>query len=452
MASQKLTLTLHEPTFCGQIPAVSNELVSLQYIPSTALRGAFAAALSAEGRAHELDAWFSASGPHWSPALPIHQSGQKVIPTPLCFLQEKKDKPLHGRYFTWNVLHGTPPLTGEEIRFQWTRLNSKWLRLNAVETVEDLHDVRTRSSMHVGLHYGRQAHRDQALFSREEICPGQQFVAYLTNNRMAEQLPTQLFLGKRRSAGNGNITVEISEVSSPWPINPVNHVANVQLMSDAIVPDPACGAFSRGLSASDWSRILGVRVEVPQAASTSRIILGWSGTTGLSRDRVIAISAGSVFKLTSADPALESAVHRLAAKGLGTRRHEGFGIIAVNPPWLDCQCIEPTHSTPQPTSARPAPWPGFTTDDYERLIKLATLASEITGFDAQKAAALAHYSARVNRVADVTTHLHNLGHRTNAHGWEKLHGKLNQPLGAITDIAQARFFLNLLANCAKESR
>ncbi|MFN0102814.1 MAG: hypothetical protein ACKV2U_12070 [Bryobacteraceae bacterium] len=443
MPNYKLLLTLNEPVFCSQAPTISNELVGLQYIPGPTLRGAFAAALVAAGRKSELAAWFADTGPRWSPAWPA-AAEQTIVPTPASFLKDKSD--VYGVHGTWNALIADPPhvsVTSESIRHQWIRVSNQWLQLGENSLPIAAHSVKMQSSMHVGLHYGRQAHRKEALFSREEIAPGQQFVAYLTSP--SDNLPKEISLGKRRSAGNGGISVKISELTKdPWPLNSSTGETTIQLMSDAILPD-CHGRYLRGLGDADWTKLLGVPATVESACSSNRTYIGWSGSSGLPREKVLTIAAGSVFRLK-----VDSApVKALAEKGLGIRRHEGFGIIAVNPPWLANERYGTLKAVDAGKPPGPTPWPGFETTDTA-VLKTLVQQAENVNVDKQKASALSHYAARVNTVAEITTHLQNLGNRPNPHGWKDANDSLTSELNKIHDLAKARFFLHILAN--KEAR
>jgi hypothetical protein len=61
---------------------------------------------------------------------------------------------------------------------------------------------------------------------------------------------------------------------------------------------------------------------------------GWQRSWGLPRPSIVAIAAGSVARFTVSTDVTDEAVAQAVAEGLGERRAEGFGRIAVNPSCL----------------------------------------------------------------------------------------------------------------------
>ena len=188
------------------------------------------------------------------------------------------------------------------------------------------------------LHYERQANRTGALFSRRKIKAGTQFSGYLQSDVAAEDWNSvfdgECFLGKRRSAGNGRATCNLAVgPPPPWWGQAGGGEAVVQLMSDAVVRGPD-GGYLRGLDTAAWSGLLGVPVNVKSAYSSFRPLKGWSASWGATREAAIAIDAGSCWLLTSSDACFGGTLAQAQHVGIGIRRIEGFGWIAVNPPWL----------------------------------------------------------------------------------------------------------------------
>lgn len=66
-----------------------------------------------------------------------------------------------------------------------------------------------------------------------------------------------------------------------------------------------------------------------------RRLESWHEGWGLPRPSLTAIAAGSCAVLSVTPPPSPEALQRLAVEGLGQRRAEGYGAIAVNPPLLD---------------------------------------------------------------------------------------------------------------------
>jgi hypothetical protein len=393
-------------------------------------------------------------------------------------LREKKDSdPFTGRFGVCNALLRDAPdneadyerQTGLRLqaedhgRQQWTRIGANWLLVSHGQPVA-AYGPRRSTSMHVGLHYGRQANRDQALFSRRAMAAENKFVAWVQDSTgVLASFPSSAVIGKRTSAGNGFVSMRWREGPFPWSGSggSENAEATVQLIGDAIVLD-AEGRHLQGLRADQWERILGMKVDVTAAAVATRRIRTWSNSWGLPREHMLAIAGGSVFRLKSqagGGPTWKAALDRLGREGLGRMRHEGFGWVSVNPPWL----TKPFHApkTPDPKEQerqkqwdpRPRFWPGL--ESVDRQLLLDTLAAARTVHDGilglkaeaqrafiQKVGDLASYAARVQGPADVVLYLDGLASRANPRGWDEVSEKIGEQLSKLKSIELARFFLN----------
>lgn len=488
MPDYRIDLELAEPLFCGSRHAVSNEMTSLEFIPGTSLRGSLAAELMYSDRSADVPAWFSPTGPQWTPALPSLSSARRklfdeaafVVPMPLSFLREKRDRdPFTGSLGLINSLRILPPeddldyqrktnsdrSASEPGKQQWTRTGANWLVVSHGRPAAPF-TPRLSSSMHVGLHYGRQANRDQALFSRRGIGSRNRFVAWVRDPSGAlSNFPLSTVIGKRISAGNGRASLRWEQAPFPWAGagGSVDKEATVQLISDAILLD-SHGRYLQGLNAEHWRDILGVAVRVEASAVATRRIRTWSNAWGMPRDHRLAIAAGSVFRLTSTDgggPAWNVALDRLANQGLGRLRHEGYGWVSVNPSWLEPPSLPPKPRDTKEEASRklrdpgPQPWPGL--ESVERKMVLTAFVDATTAYNAisakraearpafiQKVGELASYAARVHDPKAVITYLDGLAGRTNPRGWDDLAPLVREHLSHLQPIELVRFYLNAI--------
>jgi hypothetical protein len=376
MSEWILDLTLEEPFTCAERPAESNEIRGLDYIPGPTLRGSVAGALVREGRARQLEAWFGLNGPRWTPALPAG-GWDTVVPMPLSFAVPKGHRPFRD-FDVWNRLHAPAPHIAALPFVQWTGVKERWLGLQAGLPI-DCAGERREASMHVGLNYASQASREGALFSRSEIAAGARFRAWVRDpGNVLSEVPETIFLGKRRSAGNGAATLTIKPGPFPWAGQGASGTkVLVQLISDAIVPHRE-GGFRQGLDRDAWAEILDVPVDNVAAFSGSRPVLGWSQAKGLPRGRARAVAAGSVFKIecsSGQNPITwKAAWERVAIEGIGARREEGFGWVAVNPRWLEEPSIPPRKAPDEARRGEPESWPGLEKEPSEALVRLSRLA------------------------------------------------------------------------------
>lgn len=464
MPDYLLKLTLTEPLTLGHRPVISNEIQGLDYIPGTTLRGSLAAALVFAGRGADLARWFESNGPRWSPAFPDVGKEGFAVPMPASFVADKGDGLFGTKYPVFNTLLGTPPIdaaeysrqTDEEAephRFQWGSVRATWLKVVAGQPA-GLYHVPMEASMHVGLHYGRQANKSEALFSRREIAAGVSFSAWVKDpGPVIADGPEEVFLGKRRSAGNGHATVEwIPECACPWVgprLLPHEHRVNVQLMSDCIVRN-ATGSYYRGFPDALWSEWIGVPCRVEAAASASRLVMGWSSGSGLARAQALAVTAGSVFRLENRGDLgkFQEGLMRLALDGIGERRHEGFGWLSVNPTWLAARSTPPQPKVRRISETPPAAWPGLENvrrDVLEAALRDAESVDARGQEFAKKVGQLAAYAARVKSQSEVADYAARLGDRPHDRGWKDVRDRLSDLILKRADSWETVFFLNALA-------
>ncbi len=453
MALWKLTITLEEPFCCAQRPLEGNETPTTHLIPATNLRGAIAAALAWKGRTDLLPQWFGLQGPRWSPAWPVAGGEDDlVIPTPLCWMRDKSGK-----------VEGIRNLFLDRPSQPWQRLDATLWVVSPGGSPKDAFRVRTETQMHVALDYERQASRRTALYSRTEILPGQEFHSWVEDaggSLTKDLLEGEVFLGKRRTAGSGLAIVAVqqaSEQDTPWRIlaDPPGDQVCLQLMTDAIVPAPN-GGYWRGFSEEMLKQVMALPetslVAGLQAFSDSRAVPGWAGKWGLPREQAVAIRAGSAcrFELEGvAKETRESALDRLK-QGIGIRRVEGFGIVALQPAWLGEQTSQEKQPAQMRFESEARDWPGF--EDvmgHKEQQSLANKAAECAQQifkdkdTRRKLGALAAYSARVENNADVTRYLRDMAGRIHDRGWKHAEEQLGRYVKhtEVVDIHALRFVL-----------
>jgi CRISPR-associated protein Csx10 len=466
MPSYQIDLVLQEPATFGESPAVGNDVATLDFIPSTALRGALAAALARRTPQDQIEsrlqACFGEVFPRWTPAFPVTVSGNRLcVPIPACWVEEKDD-PTRGFH---NTAHGAPP----EDR-SWRRASRRWLAIDRDGIPAAAISVPKGNHMHLALHYGRQSHREQQLFSRSGIeSEGafrfRAFVADPNGVLQPAELVRELYLGKRRSAGNGRATLNWKTISDRfWPNNPPDGKAVlVQLMTDAIVPGGS-GGLLRSLAREAFTGSNMLNIEVDPVASSSHEDPGWSTKWRLPRESALAVAAGSVFRLKSNQPDFASWLEALSVNGIGLRRNEGFGWVAVNPAWLSLDRF-PIKADSN-SGGEPLDWPGIpmdqegiTPDEHRRRLRhirnQAEHLHQKTGgqsaLSRQRLRAIAAFSQRVTDTSALLAFLNQMAERKNTREWDQtrdaLAGTLREDCGSIHE---ARFFLEAAVTYSPE--
>jgi hypothetical protein len=299
------------------------------------------AALEEQAMARLYEADPSSTHPTWSGLATYERCGYPGCNAPL--------QRLPG-YFEWER-HENPP---------WLRRSALSLRLLA------------RTAMLATL----ESARPGALFARESVDAGQLFAGFIDvvdmHKQTVEGLLTpgvQLYIGSGRTAGLGK--VEITDLDQHWdPLHallgsPAQRLAEftqrlpvalrahwafapITLLTDMILLDPYLRAataltppllahylaLDHALDNSTPCPILPPGLELFLAVNATKRIAGWNTAAIPPRPRHDdhAIAAGSVFVLAAPPDqaqALEILCQTLETNGLGERRAEGFGQLAV---------------------------------------------------------------------------------------------------------------------------
>lgn len=370
----RLDLTLLDPVCFADLPAVANAIETDEVISATTLRGALARAWrEAAVDEEEILAWLG-EGTRWSPGFPL-LSGIRYVPTPRSFqVPKRRHAPLHDQ------LVGDAPLFDDEgERFQLRGLTTKWVGVSDREVRAFDAARRKEVRMHVAREYATGGAMRGALFARESLLPEDlTFVAYACLPPAAIAAlgkNATLSLGKRRSAGNGRVSINSARLQ-PADLLHGDGEGNsvfVQLLSPAIVRDSRTGYFLRTISAVQWLAQVEAAGDVALESADCMAFTapgrrgGWMSNWSHQRAAVATVDAGSVWCLTCADnesaDRLRRALH--AQRQIGERRHEGFGWIVVDPKWLgrfDANSDSPSgvdQSPARSTRGEQQPWPGM---------------------------------------------------------------------------------------------
>ena len=342
-----LTFTVHltEPLLATALEGDPNSAVSLSFIPGSVLRGAVIARyleshpltnLAEHPAARTL---FLSGETRYLNAYPLSPEYRRSLPTPLAWkLQKGSSEPIYD-------LSVDPDGSGEEdwqpkaIRHPFCDLTDNSVWLFEPERQVQIHTQRDRVM-------GRATDSAGAVFRYEALAPLQNFAGIIlcpdeaTCESIKELLEKQpLLLGGSHSAGYGLASIHDVKVAKDWnetsmvpgPIEAGESFA-LTLLSDALLRDDH-GQLTAFLSAEMVSKDLNdVSVEpiISRTHAKAGVVGGFNRKWGLPLTQMLAARAGSVFTFTAKDEVSRDALAKLVESGIGERRGEGFGRIAVN--------------------------------------------------------------------------------------------------------------------------
>lgn len=302
------TLTLEEPVLAGNLGGDPNSADSRFYIPGGAIRGAFIQAYKGKADAadDEFRRLFLSGETRFLNAYP-HWNGQRTLPIPAKY---RKPKYFHASDF--GKLEGSNVL--------------------AVADIEQINIHTQRDAMR-----GRATAEAGAVYRYIALPAGMKLQGMVLAQN-ADDVKTleralgkeSILLGKARTAGYGHAKLEISPLPTDWRESGQDLVASTKftltLLSPAIVRDED-GQFTLDLADTLTAR-LEKTVTVTNPIRRPEVISGYNRTWGLPLPQVSAIAAGSVFTVEAQVTAED--LKKLEAEGIGERRAEGFGRVAVN--------------------------------------------------------------------------------------------------------------------------
>jgi CRISPR-associated protein Csx10 len=365
-------LRLLEPALIAQAGAgEENSAVALSHIPGSAVRGALAArwlaahpdddmAVDAEGRAWFLDGTVC----HLN-AYPDYV-GERTLPMPHSWFTDKDlaDDPSAAIYDL--ALAPDPklgalkaPSGGPFCRLSQEVPEEAWL---PVKYWAKLVKPMRYDQVHIALEDVNKRGEGNLIFRYEALAAGQLFAGAIVAPNETDLAPLKvllesgdLLLGSAHLAGYGRAAVETCNiVEEAWQEYPSGGKAQsaqvvVTLLSDVIVRG------EDGQVGWDASQALALALScpagaVPEAAFGRTVLVGgYNRRWSLPLPQEWALAAGSVF-IFDTGKVDSAALQRAVERGVGERRAEGYGRIAVG--W---QVAPQVYRQPEPPTTSDAP-------------------------------------------------------------------------------------------------
>ncbi len=358
-------LRLLEPVLVSQAEAgEENSAIGLPFVPGSALRGAVVARYLQDETPDDLAknpatrALFLDGTVAFLNAYPAPE-GERLLPTPLSWFTEKDSAgDAHGTLYDWAVAHtelkqAKPPKDAVfcALRAPEAPQLSPEEMLDALAAGKEPEPVQTQFytpareiNVHIALINQNARTDDNKVYRYDALAAGEVLAGAIVSpddfdleplHRLLKNAP-DLFLGGAHTAGYGHVEVTSLALVENWteyaPVAEPGDVVIVTLLSDTILRGPD-GQFSADMDGT-LTRLLNGNGNGPQLEAKTKyqrvgMVGGFNRKWGLPLVQTWALQAGSVF-VYNADEVNAERLRSLVAAGIGERRAEGFGRVAVN--------------------------------------------------------------------------------------------------------------------------
>jgi CRISPR-associated protein Csx10 len=378
-----ITFLLHtlQPVLATSLQGDPNSDISYSYIPGSLIRGVLIGRYLQQHRIPLADDILDQSHPHYLKVQQLFFDGRtrylnaylfdfdqemRVLPIPRSWFKEKgkqSDDPRGLNVYDFSYEKPSQDISLKSLDEKFCIVTDNEVKLYKEKRRINIHNKRDRR-------VGRGIEGRGAVFRYEAIDTGQTFQAVILcdEDDNADQIlnllepdsqnkakSQEIWLGGSQSAGYGRCRIEQERIQnlSTWheiAAEPEDRSDSQQiritLLSDLILRD-CCGqnvAIPPTSSASDTKQqsanpitqlledLLAVKLQ-PKASYTSSLIVGgFNRKWGLPLPQTPALAAGSVFVFQVDHPLDPDHICALEAQGIGERRIDGFGRVAIN--WL----------------------------------------------------------------------------------------------------------------------
>ncbi len=369
------SLETQQPLLATSFQGDPNSDVSYPYIPGSMIRGAIIGRYMRQHQLSELDLtsyevkrlFFDANSTRYLNAYLLSQEKKRTLPVPVSWFQDKEAKlpepgtsgymPVYDRAIEDDLPEECTPKRVEQ---KFCIVNGKSVVLYSVERRINIHNQRNRRK-------GRSVDNQGEIFRYDALDAGQTFqsvilcedgdVAIL--HHLLEQ--PNLWLGGSQSAGYGHTKIIDTRILNTWDEIgiPFNKRVNsesliITLLSDTLLRNEQGQPLANpALIKQAIEDVLDVTLPLPKPGgifASSTLIGGFNRKWGLPLPQVPALAAGSVVVFDNVDLNSKQ-IQKLEAQGIGDRRVEGFGRVAVN--WLQEEEFQARLPKPPSTSNQP---------------------------------------------------------------------------------------------------
>lgn len=338
-----LTFQIHllEPVLVTQLGAGDpNSAIGFNFIPGSVIRGAMIAKYlygeKGDAANDDFRRLFLDGTVRFLNAYPQSQSGERTLPTPLSWHVEKEEEePIYDFAIDDSVIEN------DKSYKVWKVVNEPFCCLWEYEM--GMHQTEFYNPISLIKIHTYRADRQNVteegstIFRYLALDSGQNFAGViLADDRSDLDIIKNILaknpilgFGKSHLAGYGRVKIGDVESVNDWieydSANADDDTENdiiVTLLSDAIVRHRQTGAHVTSIKPI-------LNVTPMKAFMRTRVRGGFNRTWNLPLPQILAIEAGSVFVYKN-DPTLRKRLQELESSGIGEKREEGFGRIAVD--------------------------------------------------------------------------------------------------------------------------
>lgn len=349
MIAITFTINLIQPLLASALEGDPNSGTSFPYVPGSVIRGTiidqYLAHQPAVDLADDTDArryFFSGQTRYLNAYLLDNtQKANRTLPTPLSWI---KDKNSADNYSVVDKAHPDFVSPDSLAQFEQPKPVESAFYSSAeagVTTYKPLKSIKVHNQR--DRRAGRATDAAGAIFRYEALATGQRFGGVILCESAADAdvieslLAEVTHMGGSRQAGYGQVEILDIQRPDPWQEAATQAVGagatlTVTLLSDLIVRDEQ-GQYTDVLPAPVLATAVGLppeTIRLRQAFKRAALVAGFNRKWGLPLPQTPAIQAGSVFIFVTDQALAQNDLATLVANGLGERRAEGFGRIAVN--------------------------------------------------------------------------------------------------------------------------
>jgi CRISPR-associated protein Csx10 len=345
--------------------AVSNVEETLEYIPGSAVRGAFAKEWLQNNKADAKFKEIFTNGKVFFGNL--YKDGADPIPLTGYSCKYYPGFKNDSDVGAGNILHGVKdlvvpslkstdgvlPAEYQECKNTLSSCSAPLKKMKGYYKRETYYKgvyISKRLIYHTSISPDTESAKESSLYSLEVIDEGQDFVGQIIffDDLLADELLNfingyqKISIGSDKSRGMGNFEIvsanfidsqndlqdRINQFNAAIGINDGKTYFTLTMKSDAIITDK----FMRHMSYIDLSKL---GAELVYGFNDTRTISGWNALLKLPKEDDMAIVKGSVFiyKIDRSVEEIINGLDKIETEGIGKRRAEGFGVVTVCDPF-----------------------------------------------------------------------------------------------------------------------